>query len=317
MATFGHKIRRNHFLVYFIVLVILLVSSIASYFSYKNQSERSLSTSIPGSDPNTKANGVALGGQIVNIDTTSGTVSINWLYFAAGTFTNDTNTFAPNLNLKVFQDGAATPVGTFIARIASSGLVAQSFSTKHLLASDTSGDSSNTISYPFDTYSAGLVFSVQASDTNTSVPLIIANLFGSFQGFVARSTDTSVSYIGATAALDNPSGRSLQIDISRSTVVKGFAVLLIIVSWAISLMVIYVTLHGTIFGAIVTPALLTAPASILFALPALRNLQPNVPTFGTYSDVYSFMITEIIVALCFVSLIVVHVARSKFPDFPK
>ena len=117
----------------------------------------------------------------------------------------------------------------------------------------------------------------------------------------------------------DPTGRLLIINLSRSAIVKGFCIVVVcgkhiilrytllekrylnlfhIVTWSITLVIIYVTLQGTLFSRNLSGPLLALPATILFALPALRKTQPDVPTFGTYIDLFSFMITEVSKFIC-------------------
>jgi hypothetical protein len=45
---------------------------------------------------------------------------------------------------------------------------------------------------------------------------------------------------------------------------------------------VYLCLLSTFFGRSIPPNYLAVPATILFALPALRGVMPGAPTFGTY-----------------------------------
>jgi len=60
----------------------------------------------------------------------------------------------------------------------------------------------------------------------------------------------------------------------------------------------------------VTAPLLAMPILLIFALPALRNVQPGIPTAGAYADVVGFFWNVGLVAIAAVNISITWLIRK-------
>ncbi len=137
--------------------------------------------------------------------------------------------------------------------------------------------------YPFDVYTAFIQFAFRL-DTNTSqaaIPLAIE-----FAGAVQ-----SIKFRPEFAALNpdqDPFRVTMTITVLRANLTIFFCICVMILMWILAIALLCVTGQALFSPREVPPPLLAAATAMLFALPAVRNVQPNVPAIGCASDVLSF-----------------------------
>jgi hypothetical protein len=135
----------------------------------------------------------------------------------------------------------------------------------------------------------------------TSIPLslaVSASIPGiKFQGSVTRNESTQVTGIALNLSrADNLIGLSLFINLMMT----GLAV-------SVLAMVLQVSTAKGQFDLVP----LSMSLSLIFGLPALRNVQPGVPPVGAFSDSVTFIGAELIVAVSAVVTVWQWVLRAR------
>ncbi|GEM_PF-641315 len=154
--------------------------------------------------------------------------------------------------------------------------------------------------YPFDNHSVEVYMELDALPTEnqpgstsvTSVPLSL-KFYGNLPGFDISSTPTkeNTSEVVANA-----------VSISRSDTVKFFSIIVMVIMWVLSLLSLLLAIRVVMLGKLPEFGMLGWLTALLFAFPAIRNAQPNVPPVGTFSDFISFFWAEVIVVVALVLL---------------
>ena len=80
--------------------------------------------------------------------------------------------------------------------------------------------------------------------------------------------------------------------------------------------VLAVSIMGMVLQLIASPGEvnlvpLSLCVTLIFGLPALRNIQPNVPGMGVLSDYISFIWAELIVSISAIALAWIWIVRSR------
>jgi hypothetical protein len=132
-----------------------------------------------------------------------------------------------------------------------------------------------------------LVVGTTALQQSTTVPLTISLSASTpgikFDGSVSRESTRKVT------------GIELKIRRADSVITVSFLLMMLMSGLALSLlaMVVKATTSGPKFDLVP----LSFSISLIFGLPALRNVQPGVPPVGAFGDYVSFIWAEIIVGL--------------------
>jgi len=132
-----------------------------------------------------------------------------------------------------------------------------------------------------------LVVGTTALQQSTTVPLTISLSASTpgikFDGSVSRESSRKVT------------GVKLKIRRADSVITVSFLLMMLMSGLALSLlaMVVKATTSGPKFDLVP----LSFSISLIFGLPALRNVQPGVPPVGAFGDYVSFIWAEIIVGL--------------------
>ena len=140
---------------------------------------------------------------------------------------------------------------------------------------------------PFDAYSLSALVIVIDKATNRSVPIITIaagegpdNFAVSSYDVRARSNYTYDPGTGPTTV--EVDSRVVRIKVKRSQLAQAFTMWLLIVSSALTVGSIYLTLLVIFGGEGVDNAVLLLPVTIILTIPALRSLYPGSPPFGIY-----------------------------------
>jgi hypothetical protein len=135
---------------------------------------------------------------------------------------------------------------------------------------------------------------------STAVPLAVALSASTpglkFEGNVSRQSSLKVTGIG--------------LKIRRADSVIGVSILLMTLMSGLAWSLFAMVLKATTSGPKVNLVPLSISISLIFGLPALRNVQPGVPVVGAFGDYVSFIWAEIIVGLSAVIIIWTWLLRS-------
>ncbi len=163
--------------------------------------------------------------------------------------------------------------------------------------------------YPFDQYSGGMSFYLESLEPDTAGEYIPFTYFveESLPGFdikaIVDEAYTTADYV------------AMDIKISRSMPVVFFSSLVMIIMWLLAIITGLMAIRILFSDRFPEIGLLGFLGALLFAFPAIRNAQPNVPPVGTLGDFLSFFWTELIVVI---SLIIVGVSwLRRYPTKPQ
>lgn len=104
---------------------------------------------------------------------------------------------------------------------------------------------------------------------------------------------------------------SVAIQISRSATVKGFSLFTIGLIWCIAVTILVLTLAVWLRGRKFEFGMMTFFAAMLFAFPAIRNLQPMVPPIGAWPDFVAVFWAQGIAGACIVIMLGVWLSRPQ------
>ncbi|CAO3638920.1 unnamed protein product [Cunninghamella echinulata] len=141
--------------------------------------------------------------------------------------------------------------------------------------------------YPFDYYQEILHFGFFPNHTLTNGITTHISAYGAQTGWdVAFNirTDTNGYF-------------TLETSITRNYVTKGFSLFVMILSWVLSLCQFFICAQALVRNREMIPQIIALPATLLFALPSLRNVQPGIPPIGIFLDMAGFFWNMALVAI--------------------
>ncbi|WP_324612149.1 DUF4436 family protein, partial [Streptomyces sp. XY593] len=154
--------------------------------------------------------------------------------------------------------------------------------------------------YPFDAYETDIGFWAQMDGKEVPVRLMFSN----------NDTLFSVS----VTPWPSPQEAALGLELVRSGSLLVFAVLMMVVMWALAASVLIGTWYLTSRGeGLVWPAL-GWMAATLFALSAFRNTAPGSPPIGCVLDWFAFLWAETVIALCVIAVVLTGVRTALRTD---
>jgi len=163
--------------------------------------------------------------------------------------------------------------------------------------------------YPFDSHSTDLyLFFSNPKDEKEEIPMEV-HFYGAISGY-----NIDVDLIPKNEFESTDSYIGLRVNVSRSVITKSFAVFLMFAMWLIGLIVFTMTMVVVLQPRPIEFGMFTLIAGMLFALPAVRNLQPSVPPLGGLSDFVSFFWAESLVAISLPILFFTWLIRYKKPS---
>jgi len=149
----------------------------------------------------------------------------------------------------------------------------------------------NQQNYPFDRYYCDLFVFAQQADTNATVGVRIHSTSGVAVGYKAKTQR-------AVGDLDSLPDIHDMIAISRSGLVKTYALVIVMAMWSITLVFVFTTVLSVFFGYQQRIALLAIPVSTLFAFPSLRSSMPGSPLGGTIVDYVGVLPCLALTSIC-------------------
>jgi hypothetical protein len=159
--------------------------------------------------------------------------------------------------------------------------------------------------YPFDTHSAELTLNFESDPPmkadDAAVPVSV-ELFGSVNGLK----------IDAQKAKENTEEYAdIEMKVSRGQTTFIFSIFITVTMWLLTFSVACLTFLVVTGRRKIELGMFSFLGALLFAFPALRNNQPNIPPIGTLSDFLGFFWAEVIIALCLVTIVATWLFRPQ------
>ena len=102
---------------------------------------------------------------------------------------------------------------------------------------------------------------------------------------------------------------ALDISVSRAGSTRFFSYFIMTAMWLLSGIVVFLVLSVIVRGRKIELGKFAFMSAMIFALPALRNMQPLIPTIGTFSDYVSFFWAESLIALSLFTVVFTWLKR--------
>jgi hypothetical protein len=163
--------------------------------------------------------------------------------------------------------------------------------------------------YPFDVHTSDFyLFFSNPKDEKEEIPMVV-HFNGAISGY-----NIDVDYIPKAEFESSDVYMGLRVMVSRSIITKSFSIFLMIAMWLIGLVIFTMTMIVVWQPRPIEFGMFTLIAGMLFALPAVRNLQPSVPPLGSLTDFLSFFWAESLVAISMPILFFTWLTRYKKPS---
>ncbi|CAN1213114.1 DUF4436 domain-containing protein [Tumidithrix helvetica PCC 7403] len=160
--------------------------------------------------------------------------------------------------------------------------------------------------YPFDTHEAEIyLYFSNPKDEKQSIPMEV-DFIGALPGY---NIDTDI-----IKGFDSAEEIGVKIKISRSIITKAFAMFILIAMWLVPLAVLFMALAVLLQNRPAELGMFAYMGALLFALPAVRNIQPGIPPVGTLTDFLSFFWAELLVAIAQMIIFYCWFTRYKPKD---
>lgn len=153
------------------------------------------------------------------------------------------------------------------------------FQTSHLLEISAWNGLDQQYAYPFDTYFLESSIIARDPDTNDSLPILTyytVDSTNNFSPYVLEDSPTMSTGTDGSITLS----RFMYMTFRRTIFTQFFVVSLFAVNWALTGVVLYITLSAN-EGNEVGESILLLPLSVIVTIPALRALWIGAPVFGT------------------------------------
>ena len=151
------------------------------------------------------------------------------------------------------------------------------FQTTHLIEISSWNGLDQQYAYPFDTYFLDSSVIVRSPDTNESLPILTYYPVDSTDNF-SPSVQQNWGILVMTNGTATQS-RFMRLQFSRTAFTQFFVMSLFIVNWALTAVVLYITLSAN-EGNDVGESILLLPLSVIVTIPGLRALWVGAPAFG-------------------------------------
>jgi len=142
--------------------------------------------------------------------------------------------------------------------------------------------------YPFDSHTSEVSISLETEEE--AIP--ISALIFSHSHIPGYRLSTNIER--------SRKHQTLTFKIRRSWSIILLSLLIVIIMWALALIALFLALKVRKADKVPEANLMSLMPTLLFAFPAIRNIQPSIPPFGTVSDFLSFFWTETIVVIAFI-----------------
>jgi hypothetical protein len=162
--------------------------------------------------------------------------------------------------------------------------------------------------YPFDRYTATLVVGARSGTGSSTRPVPLrVEAAGNVTDFSTKQ--------GPKPAM-SPGAVVLPTTVRRSTGVLVWALMFLVLIWLIGIAAISIVFRVIAHATSIPIWSWAVFVSVLFALPQLRSGLPGAPPYGSFVDWAGFYWVVTIVALAFVTLVIVwnHAERAAEPS---
>ncbi len=277
-----------------IVCLALFIGSFSSalYFYQNDRTQRSADQSFGDEKA---ANRIDLAISLLGVDPIKGELNLR---------------FAPSPEGKFAKDGRLTQDLKFFTGIESgkSEVTLEKNRIPETVNGSVSLYGGRVSDYPFDVHTSDFyIFFTNPKDEAEDIPMNI-NFYGALSGF-----NIDADYIPKSEFESSDSYMGIRVRVSRSVITKSFSIFLMIAMWLIGLVVFIMTIVVVFQPRPIEFGMYTLIAGMLFALPAVRNLQPGVPPLGSLTDFLSFFWAESLVAVSMPLLFFSWLTRYKKP----
>ncbi|KAJ3354680.1 hypothetical protein HDU83_004902 [Entophlyctis luteolus] len=154
--------------------------------------------------------------------------------------------------------------------------------------------------YPFDAYAtAALAISATAGNASRAVPVYVA-VYHSANGYAARAVLTETA-ADATAAGDAATEIFALVTLERAIAVRALALMIAAGMWVMTLCCCALAVFLAYAQRPVEVPHIALSATILFAMPGVRNSMPNAPAIGAVIDETVLIWAMLLVAICLCS----------------
>jgi hypothetical protein len=154
---------------------------------------------------------------------------------------------------------------------------------------------------PADSPATTLVIGTNGLDKSETVP-INENFTAIFSG---------IKFDGTVTVDDTYKLMHTTIQMRRANNVISVSLIVMTVMFVLAVSVSGMVLHMSASPGEVNLVPLSLCVALIFGLPALRNVQPNVPGMGVLSDYISFIWAELIVSISAIALAWIWIIRSR------
>jgi hypothetical protein len=120
-----------------------------------------------------------------------------------------------------------------------------------------------------------------------------------------------VKFNGTIAQDDTYKLMRTNVAMRRANNVISVSVMVMVIMFGLALSVVGMVLHVNASPGEINLLPLSLCVTLIFGLPALRNIQPGVPPIGGFSDYLSFIWAETMVAISAIALAWTWILRSK------
>ncbi|KAI8074893.1 hypothetical protein BC940DRAFT_286893 [Gongronella butleri] len=167
--------------------------------------------------------------------------------------------------------------------------------------------------YPLDSYDASFALNLMkgagANATAIHTPVLLNAVSPQFN-IISNITQSIDPTDGSEYYL-------LTFTVKRAPTTIAFSAIVIILLWFLSLGSCLVTLQFILYKRAIDLPILALNATLLFAMPALRNTQPSIPPIGIAVDVISFFFNMCLVAISFLCILSLYFIRWQPPKTEK
>lgn len=223
-------------------------------------------------------NGIFIQANVPHIDPGSYTYRLNFKIEPFGTIKDpETSIDQVSESLEIYVNGKPT----FVPKGAP-------FPSVDVTLTFTEGNANK---YPFERYRDSTTIFALFSNNSTNIP--IAFQYSTFlQGWsIISNLNTRMDFV------------QVETWFIRSKTTKFFSLFINILMWVVSLSLLTLVMGIWIRKRRVETPILAFSAALLFALPALRNVQPGVPQIGCTADAVGFFWCMAIVSLCVLGVV--------------